>query len=358
MERKRSRLILGIAVLLAGAALIIALPALLALPEEVRFAMELTPGWNLANALDAHGLGAGAGAPSVYETYWGAEPISAPMLNAIAKAGFRTVRLPVTWFEHMDASGNIDPAWMTRVQTVVDGALAAGLCVIVNAHHDPWYQPTPDNLSKAEATLRIVWRQIAEHFADYDDRLLFEGMNEPRLLGAESEWIGGTPEARDGLNRLNDAFVQTVRGSGGHNSTRYLLLPTYAASVREDALGSFAATADARIMVSVHLYAPYDFALNASGTAAWSLASAADTKEIRDAFHSLYWLFVRKGIPVVITEFGAMDKHNTEARAAWATFVTQLAKQAHIPYVWWDTSLLDQRALTWRYPQLVEVLVH
>ena len=356
MQRRRR---FGTLVLLAllGVAILVALALMLPLPEEVRFAMALAPGWNLANAMDAYGLGADAGSPAAYETYWGAEPITPAMLAAIAQAGFHTVRLPVTWFEHIDSSGQIDPAWLNRVQRIVDDALAAGLNVIVNAHHDAWYTPSPENLAVAEATLRMLWGQIAARFAAYDTRLLFEGMNEPRLIGTAQEWTSGTPEARDVINRLNAAFVETVRASGSMNAERYLLIPAYAASVQEDALAALRLPADARVMVSAHLYAPYDFALNASGTASWSPATEADTAELRAAIHRLYWHFIRRGVPVVITEFGAVDKQNTDDRASWAATVTALAKQAHIPCIWWDTSLLAQKTLTWRYPQLLAALV-
>ncbi|HML45327.1 MAG TPA: cellulase family glycosylhydrolase, partial [Clostridia bacterium] len=83
----------------------------------------------------------------------------------------------------------------------------------VNAHHDAWYEPDPAHIDQAEAALRNVWGQIARRFADYGERLLFEGMNEPRLIGDPEEWTAGTPAARDCVNRLNAAFVETVRAS-------------------------------------------------------------------------------------------------------------------------------------------------
>lgn len=341
-------------VLLAALALWLVLSAR---PSEgVRFAMMLGPGWNLANTLDAHGLGAGAGAPETYDAYWGAEPPSPALMQAIAAAGFHTLRIPVTWYEHIDGQGRIDPVWLDHVQGTVDWALAAGLHVVINAHHDAWYQPAPETLPAAKAALCSLWAQLCARFADYDERLLFESMNEPRLIGSAEEWIGGTPEARACVNALNAAFVDTVRASGGHNASRWLLLPAYAAGVQEDALPSLTLPQDPRIMVSVHLYLPYAFALDTAGTADWSPASADDTEALQAAFQRLWRLFVSRGIPVVVTEFGAVDKGNEAARAAWAGYVLHLAGQNRIPCLWWDTALLAHGTHAWRYPALLTAL--
>ena len=326
-------------------------------PEGVLFAMNLTPGWNLANTLDAHGLGAGAGDAAVYERYWGSQPISRAQIKAIADAGFHTLRVPVTWFEHLDANNRIDPAWLARVRTVVDWGLAAGMHVIVNAHHDPWYEPAPDRLDAALAAMRAVWGQVAACFAKYDQRLLFEGMNEPRLLNHPEEWTAGTPEARACVNALNAAFVETVRACGGYNATRYLLVPAYAAGVSQEALEALQLPADGRVIVSVHVYVPYDFALNESGTAAWAPDVSADAQALRDVFARLQRLFVARGVPVAITEFGAVDKDNEAARAAWAATVTRMARDSRIPCMWWDTALMDGRTHAWRYPALLTALV-
>jgi len=325
--------------------------------QGVDFAMKLMPGWNLANTLDAWGLGNGAGAPDVYETYWGSMAVTKAEINAIAAAGFHTLRVPITWFEHMEADDRIDPVWLDRVQTIVDWALDAGMHVIVNAHHDRWYTPDPAKLDTALATMRAVWGQIAQRFQAYGDHLLFEGMNEPRLIGQPEEWTAGTPAARDCVNQLNATFVQTVRATGGENITRYLLVPAYCASVRAEALSALVLPADSHVMVSAHLYAPYDFTLNEHGTADFSTVNDRDTASIREAFRQLTSRFTSRGVPVVLTEFGAMDKGNAQARTAWAAYVTSLAKAAGIPTVWWDTSLMEQPSLQWRYPTLLNALL-
>jgi len=85
-------------------------------------------------------------------------------------------------------------------------------------------------MSKGVKKTCKVWEQIATRFKDYDDHLLFETMNEPREVGSPMEWMGGTYENRDVINRFNLAVVNTIRASGGNNDKRFILVPTNAAT--------------------------------------------------------------------------------------------------------------------------------
>lgn len=336
----------------------------------MEFYAQLGPGWNMGNTLDAHAAGFVSDLPEEHETLWGNPAASAELFGTVYDAGFRTVRIPVTWYPHMDDSSQVDETWMAHVQTRVDQALAAGLFVILNVHHDDWVLPCDEMLDDAERKLVLLWRQICDTFADYDERLLFEGMNEPRLVGHAEEWTAGTTAARQGVNRLNQAFVETVRGAAGQNRERYLLVPSYAAACHPEVLADFVLPNDEKLGVSVHLYLPNDFALEEKGTDHWSVNNAGDTAPIDQVFALLKERFVAQGIPVVLTEFGARDKDNTKAREAWTAFVTQNAREMGISYIWWDDgfllggvapsvtfALLDRNKRIWIYPELVDILV-
>ena len=44
------------------------------------------------------------------------------MILAIVKKGFKSIRIPVTWHNHLiDEKYTIDPEWMKRVKEVVIG---------------------------------------------------------------------------------------------------------------------------------------------------------------------------------------------------------------------------------------------
>ncbi|MDD4074473.1 MAG: glycoside hydrolase family 5 protein [Eubacteriales bacterium] len=333
--------------------------------EAIRFAENMGAGWNLGNTLDAHSIEPPDDDILSFEQVWGNPPASREIFETVRAAGFRTLRLPVSWFSHTDEDGNIDDAWMDRVQQVVDEALDCNFYVILNAHHEDWLSLDGDPAA-LERNLCTMWSQIASRFAFYDERLLFEGMNEPRLVDHEEEWTSGTPEANAVLMDLNDAFVRTVRQSGGNNEKRYLLVTPYAGNPEPEAIAAFRMPKDRRVMVTVHGYKPYRFAANAEGTAEWSASNAEDTQWVDETFPLLYNTFIRRGVPVILGEFGALDKNNTQTRAAWADYLVTRARENKIICIWWDDggresrpiryALLDRRTLSWYYPQIVEKL--
>ena len=334
--------------------------------EALRFVAGMGNGWNLGNSLDAHTKGKGAKDLAAYESYWGNPPTNKAMVTAIKKAGFNTIRIPVTWYEHLDKDGIIDANWLDRVQEVVDYAIKQEMYVIINLHHENWYQPTLDNAQMAKKRLRVVWRQIALRFASYDQHLLFEGMNEPRLLDHELEWKGGDEAARQLINEYNEVFVETVRASGENNAVRYLMLPTYAASVSAVTVDAFKLPKDDRLIVSVHAYLPHSFASNRDGTDKWRSDNEKDTQSIDEAVMRLDKRFIRKKIPVIIGEFGAVDKNNTPTRVDWAQYYVVSANKKGIPCILWDNGgkiddsleylLFDRYNLRWIFPEIASVV--
>lgn len=331
------------------------------------FVRNMGSGWNLGNSLESH-LDAGrmAGVNEA-ETYWGNPATTKAMIDEIYKAGFQTLRIPVTWYEHIDENGTIDPLWLARVKSVVDYAIDNDMYVIINCHHENWYVPAYDNQAAANTKLASVWTQISEYFKSYDNHLLFEGMNEPRLVGTPQEWTAGTEEAWNVINDLNQTFVDTVRKSGGKNETRYLLVPTYCASTEAEALANFRLPEGEHLIVSVHAYIPYTFAHQEDGSSEWDASNPADTKPVTDFMDNLSSSFIEKGIPVIIGEFGSIDKNNTESRTAWTRYYVDYAREKGLMYIWWDNGgdsvstentfrLFNRTSLTWDFPQIRDVL--
>lgn len=326
----------------------------------IRFVRQLGAGINLGNSLDVYRLKEKKPDASIeeYLTYWGNPPATPELMRAIRQKGFSTLRIPVSWSEHIDDSGLISADWLEYVTTVVDSALAADLYVILDIHHEPWLIPTESAEAETTKTFTLLWRQIAENFASYDDRLLFEAMNEPRLENSEIEWTSGSSETRAVVNRLNAAFVKVVRASGGFNSKRWLLIPAYCSSHRESALSALRLPPDSRLIVAVHAYLPYSFTLDESGADCWSADERDDTKEIDRLTERAERLFLKRNIPVVITEFGCENKSD---RLAWAEYYTKAARQSGIPLIWWDEGktkqLIDRENLSWTQPELVRILI-
>ncbi|MDL2222376.1 cellulase family glycosylhydrolase, partial [Parabacteroides sp. OttesenSCG-928-N08] len=155
---------------------------------------QMKTGWNLGNTLDPFSNNEEGhnwielytpAAPSDYETAWG-QPITTPELMVMFKEkGFNAIRIPVTWFPHLDEKGQVKEEWMNRVEEVVNYVLDAGMYCVLNVHHDTgadpvttWLMADMDKIDQIESKFASLWKQIAERFNRYDQKLLFESFNE------------------------------------------------------------------------------------------------------------------------------------------------------------------------------------
>ena len=311
-------------------------------------------GWNLGNSLDATG---GSGLDT--ETSWSNPKTTQALIDKAKSLGFNTVRVPVSWGKHVSGDNyTIDSAWLARVKEVVDYCYKNDMYVILNIHHDTkssasasgaGYYPRSSAYSSSEKFVTSVWSQMAEYFKDYDYHLIFETLNEPRLIGTGYEWWfnkwnipSEVKDAIDCINKLNQKAVDTIRDTGSNNRGRLIMCPGYDASIDGATVSGFKLPTDIsgnknRIAVSVHAYSPYNFAMNV-GSGSTSTYTSSIKSELRDLFSTLKSNFRDKGIPVVIGEFGSTDKNNTAERVKWATDYTALAKKNNIPCVLWDNN--------------------
>ena len=313
-------------------------------------------GWNLGNSLDATG---GSGLDT--ETSWSNPKTTQALIDKVKSLGFNTVRVPVSWGKHVSGDNyTIDSAWLARVKEVVDYCYKNDMYVILNIHHDTkssasasgaGYYPRSSAYSSSEKFVTSVWSQMAEYFKDYDYHLIFETLNEPRLIGTGYEWWfnkwsipSEVKDAIDCINRLNQKAVDTIRNTGSNNKGRLIMCPGYDASIDGATVSGFKLPTDIsgnknRIAVSVHAYSPYNFAMNIdTSNGATSTYSSYIKDELKNLFSTLKSNFRDKGIPVVIGEFGSTDKNNTAERVKCATDYTALAKKNKIPCVLWDNN--------------------
>lgn len=333
--------------------------------ENIRFVQNMGVGINFGNSLDSTRVKAYKPDANVryYEEAWNNPSISKELFTMVKDAGFGTVRIPVSWDEHIDEEGTIDPLWMARVEEVVLQGLEEDLYIILDLHHESWLIPTIEEEKQTTKMLIKIWSQIAERFQNIGEKLLFEGMNEPRLEDSDDEWNGGTPQMRGVVNRLNQAFVDTVRNSGSENEneSRYLIVTPYGTDYHDVAVNDLVVPKDDRIIVAIHSYSPYGFSLDEEGTDEWNASDSEDTKDILAWINNCYHKFIKKGIPVILTEFACIDKDNLKDRMSWTEFYVKELQAHHINYIWWDSGngapLMDRDNYEWLYPELVEILL-
>lgn len=329
-------------------------------------------GWNLGNTLDSWATGDlwfDAADPKGWESCWGNPVTTKAMIDKVKEAGFKTLRVPTTWGYHMGDSPDytIDPAWMARVKEVVDYGIDNGLYVILNAHHeDGWCLPTKEKEAECTERLESLWTQVAENFKNYDSHLIFEVQNEPRLVGSTEEWSGGTAEGREVVNNYNEAALKAIRATGGNNAERAVMMPTYGACGLDCALNDYKVPDDKNVIVSLHAYSPYFFAMTQSGTKEWG--SDSDKSSLEAELTKYHDFFAAKGVPVVMGEFGTIDKNNLDARIAHAKTYVSTCTKLGMPCLWWDNNyleankdstfgLLDRTNLKWVFPELKDALI-
>lgn len=298
-------------------------------------------GWNLGNSLDCCGLGNVEythAKVSEYETQWGNPITESFLFHKVSELGYGAVRIPVTWFEHMDSEGNIDGEWMCRVKMLVDMVLAEGMYCIVNVHHDTgageqaWLRADASIYEKVIPVFIRIWEQVAEVFKEYDEKLIFEGFNE--MLDAASSWDYTGEEGFECINKYNQVFVDTVRKSGGKNSVRNLLLNTYGASPMEPAAEHFVLPEDredGHLLVGVHFYKP-----DAFSAGDMEYFTEIGEREVGEFFEQMKKNFLDKGIPVILGECGTHDIRIEKERAKYAKYVIELAMKYKMAYFWWD----------------------
>ena len=288
-------------------------------------------GWNLGNTLDANIQSVTDITQNGYwgqqdlksETCWGQYVTKASLMQMLKNAGFGAIRVPVTWYNHIDSEGNVDAAWMARVHEVVDYVINTGMYCIINVHHDTgadgsnfksWVKADEANFTANKDRYEKLWKQIAEEFKDYDQKLLFEGYNE--MLDKINSWCfasfaaSGQYDAKiassayNAINNYAQSFVSTVRATGGNNAQRNLIITTYAASCGsgnwnshlKDPLTNMKMPAGEsnHIIFEVHDYPNIE-----------NLTSAKT--ELDEMIKSLNTNLVKKGAPVIIGEWGTSN---------------------------------------------------
>lgn len=305
---------------------------------EITENMEI--GWNVGNSLDATSSSSNPGLSS--ETAWGNPKITRELISAVKAKGFNTIRVPTTWYQHLDSDNNIDQEWLARVKEVVDYAYDQDMYVILNIHHEEWINRSDfaDAYDEMSPKLIKIWQQLAAYFADYDQHLIFEGMNEPRAVDTDYEWGWGVPqECYDVINKLNADFIQTVRSvNSPYKDTRLLMIPGYCASHELANISKLVIPEDDKyVAASIHSYSPYEFTMDVNGS--HDSFTDAHAAYLDTVFQNIQATFTDKDIPVVIGEFSASNFGNTDARCEWAEYYISCAKEIGIPCVLWDNNV-------------------
>ena len=319
------------------------------------------PGWNLGNQLESV-------TDNVPEkTNWGNPVITEKLIQSVKAAGFKSIRIPVSYFAKIDDDKDymIDSKWLDRVQEVVNYCIKNDLYAVINIHGDGyntidggWLLCNGKNQTEIKKKYKKVWKQIAERFKNYDEHLLFESMNE-EFDGSYSE---PNKEYYQNINDYNQIFVDTVRKTGDNNTKRWLIIPGWNTNIDYTA-GDYGFKLptdqyrdksidkeEQRIMISVHYYSPWDFCggencvITQWGNEAddpSKTSTTCDETYMKNQLNLMKTTFADKGYPVFIGEYGSIDKtsydsENEYYRAYFARKLCQLSRKNGCIPMYWD----------------------
>lgn len=319
------------------------------------------PGWNLGNQLES----VTDNVPE--ETNWGNPVITEKLIQSVKAAGFKSIRIPVSYFAKIDDDKDytIDSKWLDRVQEVVDYCIKNDLYAVINIHGDgyntidgSWLLCNGKNQTEIKKKYKKVWKQIAERFKNYDEHLLFESMNE-EFDGSYSE---PNKEYYQNINDYNQIFVDTVRKTGDNNTKRWLIIPGWNTNI-DYTTGDYGFKLptdqyrdksidkeEQRIMISVHYYSPWDFCggencvITQWGNEAddpSKTSTTCDETYMKSQLNLMKTTFADKGYPVFIGEYGSIDKtsydsENEYYRAYFARKLCQLSRKNGCIPMYWD----------------------
>lgn len=361
--------------------------------SSVEFVKKMGLGWNLGNSLDANADAGKTNQDNNTETSWGMPATTQEMIKTVHAAGFNTIRIPVSWHNHIESvSGStykIDSKWMARVKQIVDWSIAEKMYVIINIHHDNMKESSIKNdttygyalsktlsiQEKSKEWLSSIWTQIATEFSSYDESLIFEVLNEPRDIGGEvggNEWWTNDRDLISVITDYEKTCINAIRSVKG-NENRYIMVPGYAASGSDSGLLKLYKmpedSAKNKLILSAHAYSPYDFAMSNSEDTTFD---SSDADYLTNLFDYLKTNYIDKGIGVVMGEASASDKNNLSEREKWAKDYFTKATKIGIPVVLWDNMVtvanggkidsgechgyFNRRSLKWYFPSLIKTM--
>jgi len=301
--------------------------------------------------------------PNIYEQMWGQPITTQEMISGMKAAGFSTLRIPVAWTNAMDFENGdykINQAYLDRVEEIINYALNEDMFVIINDHWDHgWWSlfshPEQDKRDEAMEIYTSMWTQIAQNYAEYGHRLIFEAGNEE--LG--NRFNDKTPfnptggsltqdECYELLTVVTQRFVDTVRKTGGINKTRFLLIPGYNTDIVMTCDDRFKMPTDtaenrlhSKLLLSVHYYTPWSYCGDTASVGGWGTQGEAEEQNELLAMMTKY---TDMGYGIVLGEWGVLDNDGEDRYNFFMNFMDNCDKYGYSPLLWDCNNLYNKQS--------------
>jgi endoglucanase len=243
----------------------------------------------------------------------------------IKDGGFDNVRINLYGFRPMNAKHELPASWFATLDGLVDEALKQNLHVILDEHD---YEHCGKDAESCREHVLAFWAQVAEHFKNAPDKVMFEILNEPN--GAlDAHW--------------NDLLAEALELIRKTNPTRNVLIgPPFWNNI--EALGKLRLPEkDRHIILSIHYYSPHEFTHQG---ATWSpeftnlsgihWGTPSDFARLEKDFDTAQAWAKKHDRPVYLGEFGAYDKAPAEDRPKYTAAVARAAEKRGWAWGYWQ----------------------
>ncbi len=272
-----------------------------------------------------------------WESLWTNAPITEEYVKTVKSYGITLVRLPVSWYNHLDANGVIDPNFLARVKRVVDMIIENDMYCIINIHHDGHngYKGVKivldeEHRESTMAYMTDIWTQVGTYFKDYGTHLMFEAFNEPT---DSSRSMTPNDERQAETNIQLNNFIKVVRSLGGNNAQRFLVCPGYSGLATPKSEGLVDETVGdlSKLIGTKHQY----------------FSGSAFDSSYSDSF------IKKSGMGLIIDEIGSSGRiPDSDDGALGKDIRTKIDKIYGLSSCWWDNgqgpeySLIDRATCT------------
>lgn len=296
------------------------------------------------------GMSLGSALEAPHEGDWGVV-LKSTYFNVIHDAGFSSVRIPIRWSTHAlkEAPYTISPQIFARVDWAIKQALSLGMSVVIDMHH---YEELYQNPDDAFPRLTSLWDQIATHYRDYSDRLMFELVNEPH----------GPPFTDERWQAMIPALLRTIRKT---NPSRMIIIGPGSWNSFDHLANLRLPEKDRNLIVTFHYYLPVHFTHqqvpNVAGSDQWKNVMWTGTDDEREALRRDFETAAAWGRenhrPLYLGEFGTYKAADIDSRARWANAMSREAEKQGFSWSYWDFSsssfgAFDPVTNSWREPLL------
>ena len=289
---------------------------------------------NVAGALEAP-----------HEGDWGYK-IRERDFRTIRAAGFDTVRVPIKFSAHAleQAPFTLDPAFMARIDEIVEWAMRNDLTIILTLCH---YSELFENPDLHERRLVALWAQIAARYQKTSPKVMFEIINEPQQAFSGPRVNRVQAEVLSIIRKTNPTRTVIFAGDNWGNS---------------GGIDNLEIPNDPYVVGTVHYYQPFEFTHQGASWMAkpppagrlWP--QKGEESELMKDVAQIAAFRDRIQAPVLVGEYGVGVDVPMRQRADWTRAITRAFEEINMPTCYFNFTAgfdtYDRSVEQWHAPLL------